>query len=226
MDAIDAVLRSDPPRLDQAEAAAIGGACFGVAADGAVSLGSERDQTFLLTSDEAPVAVLKVSNAAESTATLDMEALVVSHIARVDPSLPVARPLMRLAAEDTDDPLSYRALTGGDATHWGRAYPVIPGRMRATPSELSDRAVIAWGETVARLARAMRGFSHPSAHRMLPWDLRAVPTVRGMVPAIRNPGWSTAVELVLDRYDAVIAPRFDSLRAQVVHGDLNVDNAI
>ncbi|MDX6326973.1 MAG: hypothetical protein QOK15_3327, partial [Nocardioidaceae bacterium] len=226
MDAIDAVLTAVPPRFGEAEAAALGGACFGVVADGAVSLGSERDQTFLLTSDQSPVAVLKVSNAAESTATLDMEALVVSHIARVDPSLPVARPLMRSTAEDRDDPASYRAMTGGDGTNWCRAYPVIPGRKRCTPSELGDRAVIAWGETVARLARAMRGFSHPSAHRSLPWDLQAVPMARGMVAAIRDPEWSTAVEQVLDRYDAVIAPRWESLRAQVVHGDLNVDNAI
>ncbi len=208
MDAIDAVLKADPPRFDETEGAAMGGACFGVVADGAVSLGSERDQTFLLTLDRAPVAVLKVSNADESTATLDMEALVVSHIARVDPSIPVARPLMHLTADDPDDPLSYRALSGGDQANWCRAYPVIAGRMRCRPSELSDRAVVAWGETVARLGRAMRGFSHPSAHRFLPWDLKAMPMVRGMVAAIRNPEWSTAVEQVLDRYDAAIAPRW------------------
>ncbi|WP_369853765.1 aminotransferase class III-fold pyridoxal phosphate-dependent enzyme, partial [Angustibacter sp. Root456] len=224
---MDAVLTTAPPRFSEAEGAAIGRACFGITADAAVSLGSERDQTFLLTSDRRPVAVLKVSNAAESTATLDMEALVVRHIARVDPSLPVARPLMHLAAEDRDDPLSYRARTqAGDTDHWCRAYPVIEGRMRCSPSELTDRAVIAWGETVARLARAMRGFSHPSAHRLLPWDLKSVPAVRGMVPAIRVPEWRNAVEQTLDRYDATIAPRWESLRQQVVHGDLNVDNAI
>ena len=230
MDGIDAVLTAGPPRFDGAQATALGEACFGVHADAAVSLGSERDQTFLLTSAQAPVAVLKVSNAAESTATLDMEALVVAHVARVDPSLPVARPLPRRGAADPEDPASYRALTGvvtgGDGGHWCRAYPVIAGRMRCRPAELSDHAVIAWGETVARLARATRGFSHPSAHRSLPWDLGSVPKVRGMVGAVRDPGWRAAVEQTLDRYDAVIAPRWESLRAQVVHGDLNVDNAV
>src|SRR3954453_22960138 len=226
MDGIDAVLTAEPPRFDEATAAAIGAACFGVVADGAVNLGSERDQTFLLTSRGAPVTVLKVSNAAESTATLDMETLVVAHIRRVDPSLPVARPLMHVTAEDPDDPASSRTPAGGDRTHWCRAYPVIPGRARIRPTELGDRALVAWGETVSRLARAMRGFSHPSAHRSLPWDLKSVPMVRGMVPAIRNPDWRAAVEQVLDRYDAVIAPRWDALRAQVVHGDLNVGNAI
>ena len=227
MDAIDAVLTADPPRFDAAEAAAIGGTCFGITADGAVNLGSERDQTFLLTSDQEPVAVLKVSNSAENTATLDMETLVVQHITRVDPSLPVARPLVHLSAVDHDDPTSYRAQTSGArALHWCRAYPVIAGRMRCRPSELSDQAIMAWGETVARLAKAMRGFSHPSAHRFLPWDLKAVPAVRSMVAAIQVPEWSTAVEQALDRYDTTIAPRWESLRAQVVHGDLNVDNAI
>lgn len=226
MDAMDAVLAAEPPRLEAGAAAAIGGACFGITADGAVSLGSERDQTFLLTSDDAPVLVLKVSNAAESTETLDMEALVVSHIARVDPSLPVARPLMHVNATDPEDAGSYRAPSGEDRVHWCRAYPVIPGGRRCNPVELSDRAVVTWGETVARLAKAMRGFSHPSAHRSLPWDLKAVPLVRHMVSAISNPEWRTAVEQVLDRYDFAIAPRWESLRAQVVHGDLNIENAI
>jgi 4-aminobutyrate aminotransferase-like enzyme/Ser/Thr protein kinase RdoA (MazF antagonist) len=150
----------------------------------------------------------------------------VAHIARVDPSLPAARPLMHLDAQDAEDPSSYRARTDSRGGNWCRAYPVLPGRQRCAPSELSDHAVIAWGETVARLARAMRGFSHPHAHRSLPWDLQSVPMVREMVAAIRNPEWGAAVEQVLDRYDAVIAPRWDSLRAQVVHGDLNIDNAI
>jgi 4-aminobutyrate aminotransferase-like enzyme len=34
------------------------------------------------------------------------------------------------------------------------------------------------------------------------------------------------VERVLDRYDAVVAPAWPSLRAQVVHGDLTSDNAL
>jgi 4-aminobutyrate aminotransferase-like enzyme/aminoglycoside phosphotransferase (APT) family kinase protein len=224
MDSIDAVMTAAPPRFDEAQAAAIGAEYFGVAADGAVSLGSERDQTFMLTSGGEQVAVLKISNAAESPATLDMEALVVAHVARVDPSLPVARPLMHSAAHDPGDPPSYRVLAGG--AHWCRGYPVIPGRRRCPPTGLSDRAVSAWGETVARLARAMRGFSHPSAHRSLPWDLRSVPMVRGMVGSIRDPGRRATVEQVLDRYDAVVAPRWESLRAQVLHGDLNVDNAV
>ena len=227
MDEIDPVLKADPPRFSEAEAAELGVRHFGVDADAAVNLGSERDQTFLLTGGGVPAAVLKISNAAENPAVLDMESLVIRHIARVDPTLPVARPFAHLGAGDPDDALSYRVqVSGVRADHWVRAYPVMPGRMRSEPGELSDRAVAAWGETVARLAKAMRGFSHPNAYRSLPWDLKSVPMTRGMVPSIRNPEWRAAVEHTLDRYDATIAPRWESLRAQVVHGDLNIDNAL
>src|SRR5581483_5888832 len=34
------------------------------------------------------------------------------------------------------------------------------------------------------------------------------------------------VEAVLDRYDTRVAPRWLHLRAQVVHGDLNLDNVL
>ncbi len=227
MNQIDPVLTAEAPTFTGDEAAGLARRHFGLDADGGTSLGSERDQTFLLSRAGEPVGVLKVSNAAERTDTLDMEALVVRHLALVDPELAVARPIMWSGAGDLDDPRSYRFEVVGEASrHWSRLYPVMPGRMRSAPSSLDDRAVVAWGRTTARLARGMRGFSHPSAHRSLPWDLRSVPMVRPMVPAIRRPDWRAAVEQALDRYDTTIAPRWTSLRAQVVHGDLNIDNAL
>ncbi|MGL5809686.1 MAG: aminotransferase class III-fold pyridoxal phosphate-dependent enzyme [Nocardioides sp.] len=238
---IDPVLAAEPPRFTPEQAALLGAEHFRLAATGATDLGSERDQTFMLTgqldgADDQPIGVLKLSNAAESVATLDMEALVVRHIERVDPELPIAKPQVparfRDVAHDPDDARCYRAEVpasardGEPTTHWARLYPVMPGRMRAEPSSLSDRAVGAWGETVARLGKAMRGFSHPSAHRTIPWDLASVPLVRDMLPAIRRPEWREVTERALDRYDATIAPAWPSLRAQVVHGDLNIDNAL
>ncbi len=225
---IDPVLASEPPRFTGDEAAGLGVEHFGVAATGATSLGSERDQTFMLTDeDDQPVGVLKVSNAAESTDTLDMEALVVRHIERVDPDLPLAKPLMHLKATDPDDALSYRAKSpAGDSIHWARLYPVMPGRMRSEPSSLDDRAIITWGETVARLAKSMRGFSHPSAYRNLPVGPEV--GAHGSRDAALHPsprmaqGRRTGARSVR-RHDR---PAWESLRTQVVHGDLNIDNAL
>ena len=93
MSAVDPVLGAEAPDLTADAATEVAARHFGIASNGARSLGSERDQTFLLIDDGVPVGVLKISNAAENPATLDMEALVIRHIARVDPTLPVARPL-------------------------------------------------------------------------------------------------------------------------------------
>jgi 4-aminobutyrate aminotransferase-like enzyme/Ser/Thr protein kinase RdoA (MazF antagonist) len=219
---------SQVPRFTEQQAAALANKHFEVTADGARNLGSERDQTLLLTNlATGPVGVLKISNTAESTETLDMEALVVHHIAQVDPELPVAHPCLTRTATDPDAAASYRAGTDGrSGRHWLRLYPVLPGTMRSDPAALDDPALGAWGEITARLAKATRGFSHPAAHRAIPWDLQSVPLCRDMLPYIRRPKLRAAAEQAFDRYDQTVAPAWPMLRKQVIHGDLNIDNAL
>ncbi|MBA2299833.1 MAG: hypothetical protein H0W22_03570, partial [Chloroflexi bacterium] len=172
----DAVLAASPPDLDEAELIEVVAAAFGLSAAGARDLGSERDRTFLLLdADAAPLAVAKVSNAAEDPATLDMEALVVLHAARVDPGLPLALPWKVPGATGTgDDVGAHRRATveRADGTHYLRLYDVLPGRRRTDPLELSDEALGAFGETSARVGRALRGFFHPSAARTMLWDVQ------------------------------------------------------
>ncbi len=105
-------------------------------------------------------------------------------------------------------------------------YDVLPGRQRTDPLELDDAALGAWGATTARLGLALRGFFHPAAQRTMLWDIQHAPRTRSMVPAIRDPGQRDLVGRVLDRFDAVVAPVWPSLRAQVVHTDLTTDNAL
>ncbi|HEY4634301.1 MAG TPA: aminotransferase class III-fold pyridoxal phosphate-dependent enzyme [Candidatus Limnocylindrales bacterium] len=229
----DAVLAASPPDFDEPAILAIAADTFGVRALAAEDLGSERDQTFLLfDAAERPMAVMKLSNAAEDTATLDMEALAVLHAARVDPELPLARPWRAPGAapgEDAaePDPSAFRAtFVHADGAHHVRMYDVLPGRRRMDPLELDDAALGAWGEMAARLGRALRGFFHPAASRTMLWDVQHASRTRSMLGAIRDPARRALVERVLDRFDAVVAPALPSLRAQVVHGDLTTDNAL
>ena len=230
----DAVLAAAPPDFDAPAILDIARRTFDVHAAEARDLGSERDQTFLLLdASDAPMVVMKLSNAAESPATLDMEALAVLHASRVDPGLPLALPwpLPGTVAGGHDgrpvDPAAYRAtLTQADGTHHVRLYDVLPGRQRIDPRTLPDEALIGWGEMAARLGIALRGFFHPAAQRTMLWDVQHASRTRDMVHAIRDRERRTLVERVLDRYDAVVAPAWPSLRAQVVHGDLTSDNAL
>ena len=225
----DAVLEATPPRLTGPEVLAIAAATFGVEPAGARDLGSERDQTFLLHDPGgSPLAVMKVSNAAEDPGTLDMEALAVLHAGRVDPTLPLAIPwpVPGLTAAD-DAPERRRAsIARDDGIHHVRMYEVLPGRQRIEARSLPDRAVGDWGVTTARLGLALRGFVHPRAQRTMLWDVQHAARTRALVASIRDARQRELVERTLDRFESVVLPAWPSLRAQVVHSDLTVDNAL
>jgi 4-aminobutyrate aminotransferase-like enzyme/Ser/Thr protein kinase RdoA (MazF antagonist) len=231
---IDAVLQAPAPPFSTAQACEIGRAAFGIEAVSARSLGSERDQAFLLAgASGAGTAVLKISNPAEDTAVLDMEALAASHAARCDPGLTVAQPRPRALADGTGpavsagDPSACRERWQHNGTgYWVRAYDVLPGRARLDPLTLPDEALTAWGETTARLGVALRGFIHPRAIRRLPWDVQHAASARPMTSWIEDAAARAAVTAVLDRFDAAVSPRWGLLRAQVIHGDLTADNVM
>lgn len=225
---IDAVLAAPPPRWATEQAVAVAARTFSVGAHSAIDLGSERDQTFMLLDGAGTrLTVMKVSNAAESADTLDMEMLGVQHALGVDPALTIAVPRTVAGAEHSVAPADHRAEWKADgSTHWVRMYDVLPGRARAEATSLDDRALVEWGATTARLARALRGFIHARAIRTMPWDVQHAATSRPMLPAIRDPDARRTVERMLDHYDRHIAPSWSAMRAQVVHGDLTIDNAL
>ena len=226
--AFDDVLHEPPPMFSEEEAARIASDTFGVRGV-ARSLGSERDQTFLIQDPDADSsAVMKISNAAEHADRLDMEALAAFHSRAADPGLPIALPRTTPGADpEADGPAAYRtALEAADNVHLVRMYDVMPGAASVDESKLSDDAVRAWGTTTARLSLAMRGFHHPSAERLMLWDVQNAALFREFLPAITDARARVAVAQVLDRFDEVVTPVWDSLRTQVVHGDLGSDNAL
>ncbi len=226
---MDSVLSALPPRLTTEEAVAIAAQTFAVDARTAQDLGSERDRTFALLRDGRRLAILKVSNPSEDPAVLDMEAMAALHIAAVDPELGVALPWRVGGGEAApgDDPARLRATwSDGQTSHWVRAYDVLPGRSRIDAAELGDAALVGWGETTARLGRALRGFAHPRAQRAMLWDVQHALAARRMLGDIRDPGQRSAVSRVLDEFERAVAPVWPRLRAQVVHTDLTVDNTL
>ncbi|HVL53319.1 MAG TPA: aminotransferase class III-fold pyridoxal phosphate-dependent enzyme [Vitreimonas sp.] len=222
---VDGVLTSVPPSFTDAEAAQIAERLFGLVGHPSRAR-SERDQTFLF-AGERPV-VLKISNAAEDAARLDMEALAVQRVAAIDPELPVALPwLVPAGAGDPADPASYRATVDGPlGVHHVRMYDRLPGRASVPGSTLSDEAVRAWSAMAARLARALRGFWHPASRRVMLWDVQHALRLRDLLPVVPDAATRAIVARTLDRYEEVVTPVWPSLRAQVLHTDLCADNVL
>ncbi|MEX0988941.1 MAG: aminotransferase class III-fold pyridoxal phosphate-dependent enzyme [Actinomycetota bacterium] len=222
---LDDVLSTAPPALPAEEAAALALELFG--AEGtATAVGSERDQTFVLGGPRP--AVMKISNEAEDPARLDMEARAAFHALAADPGLAVATPWAALRTDPSRGPAAYRAsipsATGG--VHQVRMYARMPGTASVDESTLSDAAVSAWGETAARLGRALRGFFDPGASRAVFWDPQHALALRPLVSAVADHRMRALIERTLDRYEAVVVPGWSTLRHQVIHGDLCADNML
>ncbi len=219
------VLEATPPAFAPGQVAAIARELFGI--DGSArDLGSERDQTFLI-EGEGGDGVLKISNLGEDPDALDIEVAALLHVAATDPDLPVARQRARLGAGPTPELADYRPqFHGPDGPHYVRLFERLTGRSMVRGCELHDAAVVAYGATSARLGRALRGLFHPAAGRTLLWDTKHTAQLRGLVDAIPDPARRAMVVRVLDRFDERVAPRYSTLRAQVVHSDLALDNVL
>lgn len=231
---MDPLLTTSSPQLAVADAPGVALSCFGVSAAAARDLGSERDRTFAL--DDAAgttLAIMKVSNAVEDAEVLDMEAEAALHVMAVDPGLGVAVPWRAAAAGDPGSARPRDAIAHlrarwrhADVAHWVRLYDVLPGHSRINAARLHDAALVAWGDTAARLAQALRGFTHPRARRTMAWDVQHALAARDMIDEIRDPRERDLVVNVLDRFEQVVVPVWPRLRAQVIHTDLTVDNTL
>jgi 4-aminobutyrate aminotransferase-like enzyme/aminoglycoside phosphotransferase (APT) family kinase protein len=204
---MSSVLEATPPTFTAEEAERIAAELYGLRGT-ASALGSERDQAFLL-EDGGAGGVLKISNGSEDAAVLDLEEAAIAHVTAVDPDLPVARPLAPRAVFDGHEVRLF------ERRHGHKAGP-----------ELDDTAVRAIAETHARLCLALRSFFHPAAGRELLWNLRSAPLLRPLLGEIAEPGRQALATRALDRYEERVLPEWVRLRAQVVHGDFNLDNLL
>jgi 4-aminobutyrate aminotransferase-like enzyme len=212
-------LESTPPDLGEETARQILRDGFAVAASALTPLAGERDQNFRVDTDGGPRFLLKISNPADGAPVLGMQAAALRHIERVDPGLPVMRVRPTAAGE------SWTEWPGPDGrAPTARLFSFLPGRAIANTA-LTGAALRSHGQITARLARALRGFFHPAADYEILWDLTRFPELRPRLAHL--PAGSRAqVERVLDRFEARVAPALPGLRAQVIHGDMSLDNVL
>ena len=212
-------LASRPPAFGEQEARRILRDGFGVEASLA-RLAGERDQNFRADAADGRRLLFKISNPSDGRPVVDMQTAALRHIERVDPSLPVMRALPGAEGE------LWAEVAGPD----GRIYPVrlftfLPGRVLAATA-LTPRAIWSFGEITARLGRALRGFFHPAADYEILWDVTHTLKLRPLLTHVADRPRQAQVERVLDRFEARAVPVLPGLRAQVIHGDMSLDNVL
>ena len=183
-------------------------------------LAGERDQNFRVDTADGRRFLFKISNPADGRSTIDMQTAALRHIEQVDPSLPV----MRVLPSTAGDP--WVEVPGPDRrTYPVRLFSFLPGQVTAT-SALTTQAIWSFGQLTARLGRALRGFFHPAADYEILWDVTHALKLRPLLSHLGDSTRRAQVERVLDRFEARAAPVLPGLRAQVIHGDMSLDNVL
>ncbi|PWJ92415.1 homoserine kinase [Mesorhizobium loti] len=218
-DAFGETLAEDAPDVSTADALTIMRRHYGLTGS-ARPLPGERDHNFHIQTDGQADFVLKISHPAEEVAFTDFQNKALDHILEVDPTLPV--PSVRKSLEGE---AQFAISVGGSAPRIIRLVSYLPGQLlsRSPPSAAQDRNL---GIFLARLGRALRGFFHPAAGSDLLWDIRKVAKTRPMMTHITDVGRRAMVERVIDAFEEHAAPVIPSLRAQIVHNDMNSYNVV
>ncbi len=213
-------LESTPPAFGQAAARQILREGFGVESLSLRSLAGERDQNFRVDTAGGQRFLLKISNPADDEPILAMQDAALRHIEQVDPGLPVMRARPTAAGKPWVD------VPGPDSrTYPARLFTFLPGQVIANTA-LTTEAIWSHGQTTARLGRALRGFFHPAADYEILWDITRLPELRPLLSHVADGPRQAQLEWVLDRFEARVAPALPGLRAQVIHGDMSLDNVL
>lgn len=180
-------------------------------------LPGERDRNFLVTTADGEYS-LKVANPAERVGVLDMQQRALRHMRDWEPELPVPIPVATrngelattIAIDATTVPVRLATYLSGQTVEDVGYNP--PLRAHAM-------------QTLARIDRALRTFSHRDLSRPLLWNPMQVLDLRPFVEYLHGDKRQVA-ESWLRHFEASLKPRLCGMVRQPIHGDFNPANLI
>ncbi|MCV2869765.1 aminotransferase class III-fold pyridoxal phosphate-dependent enzyme [Defluviimonas sp. WL0002] len=213
-------LGADAPRFSQDDFATLAMRHHGVSGT-LTPLSSERDQNMMLRDERGRAWVFKIANANENPALVDAQIAALRHVQSVDPLLPVPHVLPTVNGSDS---AMIKAADG--RLHRFYAVTFLEGEVAgACRLDAADYRRI--GAGIARLGRALRGFTHPALlDRRLVWDLREAAAALAKVDCLPEAAPAAEVTHCLGHFTTNVLPILPGLRAQTIHGDVHGHNLI
>ena len=200
------VFDSPKPALPDDEVARLAHEVFRI--DGPMrALESERDQNV-----QVGEFVVKVANAAEDRAALELQHAALAHLAVTDPLLPLPR-------------VAPPGIVEHDG-HLVRAVSFLPGApYAAVPHTPALRHEL--GVFMGRISKGLQGFGHPAAHKTgFLWNLDEAQAVLPWVADIAADDDRAVVTEAFRRHRLRVVPLLPHLRGAVVHHDANDYNVL
>ena len=208
-----------PVRFTEREAVHLAREWYGIETS-ARTLPGEYDDNFLLTTAGGAF-VLKVMHPQRERSFVDLQCRALEHLALRAPDLPVPRVVPTSAGESITT-----AVDAGGSSRRVWLLRHLPGRLLFGTKPHHSDLLRDLGRFLGRMDAALADFTHPAAERELKWDFARAGWVREHLALICEPGRRVLVELILDAYDAEVAPALPGLRRSIVHGDANDYNVL
>ncbi len=213
------LLAAPGPRLSCDEAERIAGEHFGVSGT-ATALASERDQNFRIVTPQGPGFVLKIANPLEDPQATDFQTQALLRIAKGDPEIPVPRVFT------TKDGATRATIDlAGHQQSIVRLLTYLPGVPLADVAS-TPRLRVRLGVCLARIDKAMCGFTHPGADHGLLWNMKHAVNLIGLVGHLSDAPQQAVVARYIAHFENAVLPLLASLRSQVIYNDLSPGNVL
>ncbi len=184
-------------------------------------LPGEWDRNFLLSGESGPVAVLKVSHAAQERAWLEVENSVLDRLSEHLPGVAFPRVLRTAAGEGVLE------LSDGEGRpHFARLLAYVPGTLYAHAKPHGRTLLRSLGDALAHVDLALEGFSHAALRRPFKWDLDQALWIEEHLDLLAEGPRRALVEAVLADYRREVVPAQPSLRRQAAYNDANDYNVL
>jgi len=143
------------------------------------------------------------------------------HLNSVNPDLQVPRVVL---SENGDAEIEVNLPDGRSSI--ARMITLLPGIPLASVPERNPSIRSSMADSIAKLDHAFRDFFHPAANHELLWDMKHALKLGGLIVYLKDEDTRNLVERALEAFERRIAPFQSSLRAQVIHNDLNFSNVM
>ncbi len=183
-------------------------------------LPSERDQNFLLQTEDGDYFVLKIANATEERLMLEAQNQVMRHLEQYVPFCPRVVP-----AVNGEEIVPVTSASGEG--HLLRLVTYLAGTPLGNVKRHSAELLQDLGFKVGQVTEALQSFDHPAFHRDFHWDLaNGIGILQKYEGRIGEPELRQLIRRFRLQFEQHVAPLLSSLRRSLIHNDANNFNLL
>jgi 4-aminobutyrate aminotransferase-like enzyme/Ser/Thr protein kinase RdoA (MazF antagonist) len=184
------------------------------------NLPSERDQNFILHTENNERFVLKIANGTEERAILEAQNGVMGHVAKQIDFCPHVIP-------DTNGSEINVVRSQEGKEHFVRLVSYLPGSPLGDVKHHSHNLLFDLGQKIGQLTAALTGFDHPALHRDFHWDLaNGQRIISQNAELIQDKSLQETVLKLASDFEAYTARFLPGLPRSIIHNDTNDYNLL